>query len=38
MEVLTVDTFALFAAGFSLAKVGNALYVILGLGMVIFFH
>jgi regulator of sigma E protease len=38
VEVITLDALTLFAATAALGKIGHALSVILGLGMVIFFH
>lgn len=38
MEFLSLDTVSILALSLSLSKIGNALLVVLGLGMVIFFH
>lgn len=38
MEFLSLDTLSILTLSLSLYKIGNALLVVLGLGMVIFFH
>ena len=38
MDLITIDIFSVLAATAILGKITNALSVILGLGMVIFFH